>query len=73
MVLIRFLKEAKIDDAMIRETAIEMLYGELDYLSEMQLVMLSSYLCLSRKYINKDFLVRFAARVTQLYRSSNLQ
>lgn len=73
MSLIRFLKEARIDDAVIRETSIEMLYGELDYLSEVQLQMLSSYLSLSRKYVNKDFLVKFALRVTQLYKSGNLQ
>jgi hypothetical protein len=73
MTLVRFLKDAKIDDAVIRETIIEMLYGEMDYLSEVQLMFLSSYLSLSRKYINKDFLVRLAQRITHLYKSGNLQ
>lgn len=50
-----------------------MLYGEIDFLSELQLMALSSYLSLSRKYINKDFLLRLAKRVTQLYKSGNLQ
>ena len=50
-----------------------MLYGEIDFLNELQLMALSSYLSLSRKYINKDFLLRFANRITQLYKSGNLQ
>lgn len=50
-----------------------MLYGEIDFLSEPQLMVLSSYLSLSRKYINKDFLLRMAKRITLLYKSGNLQ
>jgi hypothetical protein len=73
MTLVRFLKDARIDDAVIRETAIEVLYNELEYLSDVQLMVLSNYLSLSRKYVNKDFLVRFASRITQLYKSGNLQ
>ena len=34
---------------------------------------LSNYLSPSSKYINKDFLLRFAKRITQLYKSGNLQ
>ena len=50
-----------------------MLYGEIDFLNELQLMALSNYLSPSSKYINKDFLLRFAKRITQLYKSGNLQ
>lgn len=37
----------------------------------MQLFLISSYLAISRKYVNKDFLTKMAARVTILYKSGN--
>jgi hypothetical protein len=71
--LVKFLKEAKIDDAILRETSIEMLYKELEYLNEVQLLIVSSYLSISKRYINKDFLIKLAKRVALMYKSGSLQ
>lgn len=35
------------------------------------MLLISSYLSISKKYVNKDFLTKMATRVTVLYKSGN--
>jgi hypothetical protein len=56
--LLSFLKEVTLNDSLIRETAIELLYNEIKHLNPSELSTLLQCLAVSKKYVNKDFLVR---------------
>lgn len=71
--LLTFLKEAKIDDPVIRETSVELLFDEIPNLNAFELNLLLSSLAYSKKYINRDFLGRVGQRVLALYQSGNLK